>query len=89
MVIKLSLLAKTMSENKSSKTDAFYSWFQAVIYIGMPVGSYFILDWGILQILGAIFVMLMAFVIYENKLIKTKICKAWSSFAEEIEPGVI
>ena len=55
-----------MSGNKSSEKGLIYSLFQATVFIGVPVGSYFILDWGFLQIFGAIFVMSMAFEIDEK-----------------------
>ena len=41
--------------------DFLYNLFKAVVFIGLPVGSYFILDWGFLQIFGAIIVMMVAF----------------------------
>jgi len=55
-----------MSENKQSKIGFVYSLFKATVFIGVPVGSYFILDWGFLQILGAIFLMSMAFEVDER-----------------------
>ena len=66
MAIRLNLLVKIMSENKSLEKGLIYSLFQATVFIGVPVGSYLILDWGFLQIFGAIFVMMMAFEIDER-----------------------
>jgi len=55
-----------MSENKPSKTGYVYSLFKAMVFIGVPFGAYFILDWGVLQVLGAIFLMSMAFELDET-----------------------
>jgi len=63
-----------MSENKGLKPDIFYKIFQAIVFIGVPVGSYLILDWGILQIIGAIFVMTMVFSIDE----KSPLWRRWT-----------
>lgn len=71
-----------MSENKSSKMDFLYNLFKAVVFIGVPVGSYFILDWGFLQILGAIIVMMVAFEIDEKGPIWRR--WMWSLFSYDV-----
>lgn len=55
-----------MSENKPEKIGFIYNFFKATVFIGVPVGSYLILGWGFFQILGAIFVMTMAFELDEK-----------------------
>ncbi|MDX1351913.1 MAG: hypothetical protein R3254_02805 [Thiomicrorhabdus sp.] len=55
-----------MSESKGLKPGLFYKFFQTAVFIGVPVSSYLILDWGFLQIFGAIIVMSVAFEIDEK-----------------------
>lgn len=61
MVTKLNLLAKIMSESSKDFSGTAYKLFNALVIIGGIATAYLYLDWGFLQILGAIFLMSMAF----------------------------